>query len=85
MSDHENGWEIPIHLSLTAEPLTFGLKRDFAVLLWCGTFLFAFHFWMVHFLPIAIVIHSLVAYLTKHDPQFVECLVRSLKYKSFYE
>ncbi|MGE5607302.1 MAG: VirB3 family type IV secretion system protein [Bacteroidota bacterium] len=78
------GYEIPIHRSLTEQILLGGVPRTIAIMngsigaaLGLGA-----QSWYV--IPICIVTHILAVIATKKDPQFFDCLRRHMKLKSYY-
>ncbi len=78
------GYEIPIHRSLTDQILLGGVPRSIAILngsvgaaLGLGA-----QSWFV--IPICLVVHVLAMVATKKDPQFFDCLRRHTKQKSYY-
>lgn len=80
-----DGWEIPIHQSLTSVTLTAGINRNVAVLLWSITLMVVMKTWAFHLVLISAAVHMALAYVTKTDHHFLTCLMRSLKYGKFYE
>ena len=78
------GYEIPIHRSLTEPILILGVPRSIAIL--NGTFLAAMglglhSYWV---LPIGIGLHFLAVAATRRDPQFFDCFKRHIKQKNYY-
>lgn len=78
------GFEIPLHRSLTEQILIGGAPRTIVYL--NGTLAAAFggflNSWYV--VPICLITHMAAVALTKKDPQFFDCLVRHIKHKSYY-
>ena len=79
------GFQIPIHNSLTQPILIGGAPREYAII--NGTLLlaavFSLHnFWAV---PIGVLIHSIGVYLAKKDPQFLDTFKRHIYLKPYYE
>jgi len=79
-----NGFEIPIHRSLTQQIMLAGVPREIAIL--NGTTVAAFglglhSYWSI---PVGIVLHLLAVVAAKKDPQFFECFRRHIKQKSYY-
>ena len=79
-----NGFEVPIHRSLTQQIMLAGVPREIAIL--NGTTVAAFglglhSYWSI---PAGIVLHLLAVVAAKKDPQFFECFRRHIKQKSFY-
>jgi type IV secretory pathway TrbD component len=79
-----DGYEIPLHRSLTEQILLAGVPRSLAYL--NGTFAVAFggilKSWYV--LPICLIIHVVAIIMTKKDPQFFDCFVRHIKQKNYF-
>lgn len=84
MEKEVEGYEIPIHRSLTEEMLLGGVPR--AVALINGTVAAAFGLGLHSFipLPICIVIHVLAVVATKQDPQFFDAFKRHINQKTHY-
>ena len=79
-----NGFEVPIHRSLTQQITLAGVPREIAIL--NGTTVAAFglglhSYWSI---PVGIVLHLLAVVAAKKDPQFFECFRRHIKQKSYY-
>ncbi len=79
------GFEVPIHRSLTQPILIAGVPREFALL--NGTLSAALIFGMqiIWALPLTLVAHFFAVGLTKKDPQFMQTIKRHLHQKAFYE
>jgi len=74
-----DGYEVPVHRSLTEVILLGGLPRTVAFLLWtmAGAIAFGLHqLWIV---PIALVLHVGLAMAAKKDPFFFEVFIQALK------
>lgn len=78
------GFEIPIHRSLTQTILIAGVPREFALL--NGTLTAALVFGMHSFLtlPLGLVAHVFAVGLTKRDPQFLQTFRRHLHQRTYY-
>lgn len=78
------GYEIPIHRSLTDQILAGGVPRKIAFLNGTlgVTLGWAAQSWFV--IPLCIGFHILAMIATKKDPQFFDCLRRHLKQKTYY-
>jgi type IV secretion system protein VirB3 len=76
MSD---GYEVPVHRSLTEVILLGGVPRTPAILLWTMAAAIGFGLQEIWVVPIAIAIHFVLVALTKRDPFFFEVFVRALK------
>jgi type IV secretory pathway TrbD component len=79
-----DGYEIPIHRSLTEQILIGGVPRKLATLNGSIAVIFGVlgHSWYI--LPICAGIHVAAMAATKRDPQFFDCLRESLQYKLYY-
>jgi type IV secretion system protein TrbD len=78
------GFEIPLHRSLTEQILLGGVPRTIAIL--NGTVAAAFGIGLQSFyvLPICFVLHLAAVIMTKRDPQFFDCFRRHIKQKRYY-
>lgn len=78
------GFEIPIHRSLTQPIMIGGVPREIAIL--NGTITAALVLGMHSFwgLPLGLVIHLASLTLSKRDPQFFATFRRQVKQRSFY-
>lgn len=78
------GFEIPIHRSLTQPIMIGGVPREIAIL--NGTITAALVLGMHSFygLPLGLVIHIASLTLSKRDPQFFATFRRQIKQRSFY-
>lgn len=78
------GFEIPIHQSLTVKIMMGGVPREIALI--NGTMAAAFglgmHTWLP--LPICLTVHLVSVFAAKRDPQFFDCFRRHLNQKSYY-
>jgi len=73
------GFEVPIHRSLTEPILIGGLPRNFAILLWTPGMVVILGLYQLWFLPIQIALHLVFVYLTRRDPDFFEVFKRALR------
>jgi type IV secretion system protein VirB3 len=73
------GFEVPLHRSLTEPMLLAGLPRTVALVLWTTAGAFAFGLHQVWVLPIGIAVHLAAAAVTKSDPYFFDVLLLALK------
>lgn len=84
MAVDAEGFEIPLHKSLTEKILVMGAPREITLL--NGTFGAAFglglHSWYV--VPFCLVFQSLAVWATKQDPQFFDCFRRHIKQRKYY-
>ena len=78
------GFEIPIHRSLTQPIMIGGVPREIAIL--NGTVTAALVLGMHSFvgLPLGLVIHVVSLTLSKRDPQFFATFRRQIRQRSFY-
>jgi type IV secretory pathway TrbD component len=79
MSPLPEGFEVPIHRSLTEPLLVAGLPRGFAILLWTPGIVVILGLYQLWFLPLQITLHLIFVYLTKREPQFFEVFKRALR------
>ena len=84
MAADAEGFEIPLHKSLTEKILVMGAPREITLL--NGTFGAAFglglHSWSV--VPFCLVFPSIAVWATKQDPQFFDCFRRHIKQRKYY-
>ena len=78
------GFEIPIHKSLTEQILMGGVPRTIALI--NGTLVAALGLGLHSLLafPVGILIHLLALAATKADPDFFNCFRRHLRQKNLY-
>ncbi|NTW15843.1 MAG: conjugal transfer protein [Syntrophaceae bacterium] len=76
MSD---GYELPVHRSLTETILLGGVPRTPSILLWTIATALGFGLQQIWVLPVAIVIHLALVVMTRKDPCFFEVFIRALK------
>lgn len=74
-----DGFEIPLHRSLTEVILLGGLPRNVGLMLWTTSVALAFGMQQLWVLPVSIVLHLLLVALTRRDPFFFEVFIRALK------
>jgi type IV secretion system protein VirB3 len=79
MSPPPEGFEVPIHRSLTEPILLAGLPRNFAFLLWTPGMVIVLGLYQLWFIPIQVCLHLIFAYLTRRDPYFFEVFKRALR------
>jgi type IV secretion system protein TrbD len=79
MAPLPEGFEVPIHRSLTEPILLAGLPRNFAFLLWTPGMVIILGLYQLWFIPIQVGLHLLFAYLAKRDPHFFEVFKRALR------
>lgn len=84
MTDHVEGFEVPLHRALTEPILLAGAPRTVAIV--NGTLAAALglglRLWIAGLLVWAIG-HSLAVFATKRDPQFGQVLSRHLRHKGW--
>ncbi|MEI7825457.1 MAG: VirB3 family type IV secretion system protein [Chlorobiaceae bacterium] len=73
------GYEIPLHRSLTEVILLGGVPRTPAILLWTTSAAIGFGLQQIWVLPFAILMHVVLVALTRRDPFFFEVFIRALK------
>ena len=79
------GYEVPIHSSLTQPILILGVPREFALLNGTLTAALVFGLHSIFALPLGVIAHITAVYLTKRDPQFLKTFRRHLKHRAFYQ
>jgi type IV secretory pathway TrbD component len=79
------GFEVPIHRSLTQPILIAGVPRDYALLNGTLTAALLFGMQTVFALPLGAIAHLVAVQLTKRDPQFLQTIKRHLHQKPYYE
>ena len=85
-SDHIEGYEIPLHISLTQPVLLGGVPRSFMILnaTIAAAITLGLHVWWIG-VPMGILAHCAAFYLTKRDSHFFEVMRRHVKHPSFLE
>jgi type IV secretion system protein VirB3 len=78
MSDTDDGFEIPIHRSLTEPMMMAGLPRTLALLLWTTAAALALGFRQLWIVPIALALHAVFAAAAKRDPYFFDVFQRAI-------
>ena len=73
------GYEVPVHRSLTEVMLLGGVPRTIAFLLWTTAAAIALGLHQLWVVPIAIVIHTVLAAVARKDPWFFEVFIQALK------
>lgn len=73
------GYEIPLHRSLTEVILLGGVPRTPAILLWTTAAALGFGMQQIWVLPFAVLMHVVLVALTRRDPFFFEVFIRALK------
>ena len=80
-----DGFEVPIHRSLTQVIMLGGVPREIAILngTMTAAVVLGLHSWFG--LPLGVVVHVVCLRLAKADPQFFYVYRRCLKFRTFYE
>ena len=73
------GYEIPLHRSLTEVILLGGVPRTPAIPLWTTAAALGFGMQQIWVLPFAVLLHLALVALTRRDPFFFEVFIRALK------
>jgi type IV secretory pathway TrbD component len=73
----EDGFEVPIHRSLTQPIMVAGLPRNLGLLLWTTTAAFALGLHQVWVLPVSLVLHAVFGAAAKRDPYFFALSARA--------
>lgn len=79
------GFQVPIHNSLTQKIMIAGVPREVAILngTLSSALVFGLHsFWGI---PAGLLIHSFCLALSRKDPQFFEVFRRQVKQRKFYD
>jgi len=71
--------DVPLRRSLTEVILLGGLPRTVAILLWTSAAAIGFGMQQIWVVPIAIVMHVLLAMAARKDPYFFEVFIKALK------
>ena len=79
-----DGFEIPIHRSLTEPILLSGAPRRLAILNATMTAALGLGFQSWFAIPVGILIHTIAVMAAKVDPHFFDILLRHIKEKSTY-
>lgn len=78
------GFEVPIHRSLTQVIMIAGAPREMTILNGTITAALVLGMHSPLGLPLGIVLHLAAVALAKHDPQFFETFRRQIKQKKYY-
>jgi type IV secretory pathway TrbD component len=73
-----DGFEIPIHRSLTQPIMFAGLPRNFGLLLWTMVAALVLGLHQVWILPIGVMLHAVFAAVARRDPQFFDVFLRAI-------
>ena len=71
-------FEVPVHRSLTEPMMVAGLPRAVGLLLWTTAAALALGLRQVWVVPVALLLHALLAAAAKRDPYFFDVFVRAL-------
>jgi type IV secretion system protein VirB3 len=84
MYEPVEGFEVPVHKSLIDPPLTAGVPRKIAVVngTLCAALVLGLQSWYA--LPVCALLHVAAVTATRHDPQWPELIIRSLRLKNHY-
>lgn len=80
----EEGFETPIHRSLTEPIMLAGLPRAFAILLWTPGMIIVLGLYQIWFLIVMVGLHGFFAALAKRDPYFFTVFCRSIRDRHRY-
>ena len=75
----ENGFEVPVHRSLTQPMMVAGLPRNLGILLWTTTAAFALGLHQLWVVPISVAVHAGLASAAKRDPYFFDVFLRAVR------
>jgi type IV secretion system protein VirB3 len=75
----DEGYEVPVHRSLTEPMMVAGLPRSLGLLLWTVTSVFAFGLHQIWVLPISVTLHAVLAAAAKRDPYFYDVFLRAIR------
>jgi len=73
-----DGFEVPIHRSLTQPIMFAGLPRSFGLLLWTAAAAFILGLHQIWILPLALVLHAAFAAVARRDPFFFDVFLRAI-------
>ncbi len=79
------GFEVPIHRSLTQVIMIGGVPREIAILNGTMTAAIVLGIHSPIGIPLGLIVHLLALRLAKSDPQFFYVYRRCLRYKNYYE
>lgn len=82
---NHDGFEVPIHRSLTEPILYGGVPRDVMILnvTLAGATIVGAHLWYAA--PIFLFVHFLAVYLSKKDAQFFDIFLNQIQRKPYYD
>lgn len=73
------GFEAPVHRSLTEVILLGGLPRTVAILLWTVVAAIGLGLQQIWVLPFGFIVHIGLVFVTKKDPYFFDVFIRAIK------
>ena len=73
-----DGFEVPIHRSLTQPIMFAGLPRSFGLLLWTAIAAFVLGLHQVWILPVGLAMHAVFAAVARQDPFFFDVFLRAI-------
>jgi type IV secretion system protein VirB3 len=76
---YDDGFEVPVHRSLTQPMLVAGLPRSLGLPLWTTTAAFSLGLHQLWVLPLSLVLHGVLAAAAKRDPYFFDVFLRALR------
>jgi type IV secretion system protein VirB3 len=76
---NDDGFEVPVHRSLTEPILLAGLPRRLALLMWTFSAAIVLGLYQLWFLAVAVALHLFFAALARRDPQFFDVFVRAVR------
>ena len=81
-----DGYEIPLHTSITEPILMAGVPRGFAIACWTLVAAIGIPLGLFYIsVPLGMIAHGIAAWFTRRDPIFFESLRRHLKQASHYD
>jgi type IV secretion system protein VirB3 len=75
----DTSFEVPVHRSLTQPIMFAGLPRNLGLLLWTVAAAFALGLHQLWMIPLALVLHALLAVAAKRDPYFFDVFMRAVR------
>ena len=79
-----DGFEVPIHQSLTARHMLGGVPRDLGILIWTFVAALTVPLQTCYGIPIGVFVHAVAFAATKRDPDFFDVLKRAVRFGVFY-
>jgi type IV secretory pathway TrbD component len=75
----DDGFEIPLHRSLTQPMMFAGLPRGLGLMLWTSTAAFGLGLHQIWVVPVALLLHAVLSAAAKRDPYFLDVFLRALR------